>query len=254
MPNQRDGIMRFRLFKKTPTVHLIKRKGGPPSPKTLPANERKALFWHKWLGSSLVTFAIFGHAAFISVAYLLVMFWPPYQQAFIVTNWIADILPHSIFGVLAVTQEQLNNVGATLPRAAYIHFIVPQLIMAIIYLLWTLLNCRQYWRLYPDYEAYLRRVYVNLDERKAWFRERKRILSLIAMVAFLALSICPALSPDFLLTVIEYGKTPGLMSYYATSMSLVGVGPVFVLMTYIFIVNCRRIFEAFWIDSKRLKD
>jgi hypothetical protein len=33
MPNQRDGIMRFRLFKKTPTVHLIKRKGGLPSPK-----------------------------------------------------------------------------------------------------------------------------------------------------------------------------------------------------------------------------
>ena len=142
MPNQRDGIMRFRLFKKTPTVHLIKRKGGPPSPKTLPANERKALFWHKWLGSSLVTFAIYGHAVFMSVVYFLVMFWPPYQQAFIVTNWIVDILPHSIFGVLAVTPEQLNNVGATLPRAAYIHFIVPQLIMAIIYLLWTLLSCR----------------------------------------------------------------------------------------------------------------
>ena len=176
--------MRFRLFKKTPTVHLIKRKGGPPSPKTLPTNERKALFWHKWLGSSLVTFAIFGHAAFISVAYLLVMFWPPYQQAFIVTNWIADILPHSIFGVLAVTQEQLNNVGATLPRAAYIHFIVPQLIMAIIYLLWTLLNCRQYWRLYPDHQAYLRRVYVNFDERKAGFRERKKSCRLLRWLLF----------------------------------------------------------------------
>ena len=236
--------MRFRLFKKTPTVHLIKRKGGPPSPKTLPANERKALFWHKWLGSSLVTFAIFGHAAFMSVAYLLVMFWPPYQQAFIVTNWIVDILPRSIFGVLAVTQEQLNNVGATLPRAAYIHFIVPQLIMAIIYLLWTLLNCRQYWRLYPDYEAYLRRVYVNLDERKAWFRERKKILRLIVGVAFLAQTIQTVLSPDFLLTVIEYGKTPGLMSYYATSMSLVGVGPAFLVLTYIFIVNCRGFLEV----------
>jgi hypothetical protein len=100
-----------------------------------------------------------------------------YQQAFIVTNWIADILPHSIFGVLAVTQEQLNNVGATLPRAAYIHFIVPQLIMAIIYLLWTLLNCRQYWRLYPDHQAYLRRVYVNFDERKAGICERKKNLA-----------------------------------------------------------------------------
>ena len=246
--------MRFRLFKKTSTVHLIKRKGGPPSPKTLPANERKALFWHKWLGSSLVTFAIFGHAAFMSVAYLLVMFWPPYQQAFIVTNWIADILPHSIFGVLAVTQEQLNNVGATLPRAAYIHFIVPQLIMAIIYLLWTLLNCRRYWRSYPDHQAYLRRVYVNFDERKAGICERKKILLLIAMVALLALTIWPALSPDFLLTVIEYGKKPGLMSYYATSISLVGVGPAFMVMTYIFIVNCRGVLEAFWIDSKHLKD
>ena len=93
----------FVFSKKTPTVHLIKRKGGPPSPKTLTANERKAKFWHKWLRSSLVTFAIYGHAVFMSVAYLLVMFWPPYQQAFIVTNWIADILAHSIFGVLAVT-------------------------------------------------------------------------------------------------------------------------------------------------------
>ena len=171
MPNQRDGIMRFRLFKKTPTVRLIKRKDGPPSPKTLPANERKALFWHKWLGLNLVTFAIYGHAVFMSVAYLLVMLWPPYRQAFIVTNWIADILPHSIFGVLAVTQEQLNSVGGTLPRAAYIHFIVPQLIMAIIHLLWALLNCRRYWRLYPDYETYLRRVYVNFDEQRAWLRE-----------------------------------------------------------------------------------
>lgn len=246
--------MRFRLFKKTPTVHLIKRKGGPPSPKTLPANERKALFWHKWLGSSLVTFAIYGHAVFMSVVYFLVMFWPPYQQAFIVTNWIVDILPHSIFGVLAVTQEQLNNVGATLPRAAYIHFIVPQLIMAIIYLLWTLLNCRRYWRSYLDHQAYLRRVYVNFDERKAGICERKKILLLIAMVALLALTIWPALSPDFLLTVIEYGKKPGLMSYYATSISLVGVGPAFMVMTYIFIVNCRGVLEAFWIDSKHLKD
>ena len=75
MPSQRDGITRFRLFKKTPTVHLIKRKGGPPSPKTLPADERKALFWYEWLGSSLVTFAFYGHAVFMSVVYLLVMFW-----------------------------------------------------------------------------------------------------------------------------------------------------------------------------------
>ena len=101
--------MRFRLFKKTPTVHLIKRKGGPPSPKTLPANERKALFWHKWLGSSLVTFAIYGHAVFMSVVYFLVMFWPPYQQAFIVTNCFADILPHSILEAFWIDSKRLKD-------------------------------------------------------------------------------------------------------------------------------------------------
>ncbi|MDC1407455.1 hypothetical protein N8524_03920 [Candidatus Puniceispirillum sp.] len=117
--------------------------------------------------------------------------------------------------------------------------------MAIIYLLWALLNCRRYWRLYPDYEAYLRRVYVNFDERKAWFRERKRILRLIMVVAFLALTIQTALSPDFLLTVIEYGTKPGLMSYYATGTFLVEVGPAFMLMTYILIVNCRGYLDVF---------
>ena len=102
-----------------------------------------------------------------------------------------------------------------------------------------MLNYRRYWRLYPDYEAYLRRVYVNFDEQKTWFCERKRILQLIVVVALLALTIQTALSPDFLLTVIDYGKKPGLMSYHATSISLVGVGPAFMVMTYIFIVNCR---------------
>jgi hypothetical protein len=37
-----------------------------------------------------------------------------------------------------------SHVLATLPRAAYIYFIVPQLILANIYLLWVSLNCRQY--------------------------------------------------------------------------------------------------------------
>ena len=97
-----------------------------------------------------MAFAIYGHAVFMSVAHLLVMLWSPYQQAFIVTNWIADILQDSIFGVLAVTPEQMISVRGTLPRAAYIHFIVPQHTMAIIYLLWAVLNCRRYWRLYPD--------------------------------------------------------------------------------------------------------
>jgi hypothetical protein len=70
-----------------------------------------------------------------------------------------------------------------------------------------------FWRLYSDYEASLRRVYVNFDERK-------RILRLIVVVAFLALTIWKALSPDFLLTVIGYGKKPGLMSYYVMPPAL----------------------------------
>ena len=64
------------------------------------------------------------------------------------------------------------------------------------------------------------------------------------MVAFLALTIQTAPSPDFLLTVIEYGKKPGLLSYYATSISLVGVGPAFMVIAYIFIVNSRGVLEV----------
>jgi hypothetical protein len=56
-----------------------------------------------------VTIAIYGHAVFMLAVYFLVMFWPPYQQAFIVTNWIADILPHSIFGVLAFWRFGVNT-------------------------------------------------------------------------------------------------------------------------------------------------
>ena len=65
------------------------------------------------------------------------------------------------------------------------------------------------------------------------------------MVAFLALTIQTALSPDFLLMVIEYGKKPGLMSCYAIGTFLKGVGPAFMLMTYILIVNCRGYLDVF---------
>jgi len=74
------------------------------------------------------------------------------------------------------------------------------------------------------------------------------------VVAFLALTIQTALLSDFLLTVIECDKKPGLMSYYATGTFLVGVGPAFMLMTYILIINCRGYLDVFWVDLKRLKD
>jgi uncharacterized membrane protein (DUF485 family) len=90
------------VFSKNTNGAFDQAQGWPALAKTISANERKALFWYKWLGSSLVTFAFYGHAVFMFVVYLLVMFWPPYQKAFIVTNWIANILQHSIFGVLAV--------------------------------------------------------------------------------------------------------------------------------------------------------
>ncbi|MDB3891792.1 hypothetical protein N9368_01620 [Alphaproteobacteria bacterium] len=254
MPKLRGGMMRFGLFKKTPRVRLIKRDGGPPSPATLPANERKALFWFTWLGAKPIVYVFWGHGVFMSVAYLLVMFWPPYQQAFFVTNWIADILPHSIFGILTVTQEQLDNVGAALPRAAYIHFIVPQLTLATIHLLWALLNCRRYWRLYPDYESYHRRVYVNFDEQKASITRRKKILGLFSGVVLLAMVIWPAISPDVLLAVIDDIKKPGLFYFHALVVSWFGVAPLFMGLTFVFIMSWRGFADVFWANTKDPKN
>ena len=51
---------------------------------------------------------------------------------------------------------------------------------------------------------------ILMSEKQGFVSEKN--LSLIAMVALLALTIQTVLSPDFLLTVIEYGKKPGLMS------------------------------------------
>jgi hypothetical protein len=43
------------------------------------------------------------------------------------------------------------------------------------------------------------------------------------------------------------------MSYCAAGTFLVGVGPDFMLMTYILIVNCRGYLDVFWVDLKRLR-
>jgi hypothetical protein len=84
------------VFSKNTNGSFDQEQGWPALTKTLPANERKALLWYKWLGLMAMAFAICGHAVFMSVAHFLVMLWSPYQQAFIVTNWITDILQHSI--------------------------------------------------------------------------------------------------------------------------------------------------------------
>ncbi|WP_438997433.1 hypothetical protein, partial [Candidatus Puniceispirillum sp.] len=111
--------MRFGLFKTSPRVRLVKREGGVPDLASLPAGERQAVLWFK-----PIEYLSWGHLVFMPVAYILILFWSPYHHAFIVTDWIANMLPHRIFGILTVTQEQLDHAGATLPRAAYIHFIV----------------------------------------------------------------------------------------------------------------------------------
>ena len=106
---------------------LIKRTDIPPDELFASDEERRAVQLRQWLFDKPVNFQFFGQLVFMPVAWLLVQFWPPYHNAFVVTDWIADILPTSVFGILTVTQAQLDEVGARLPRAAYIHFIVEQI-------------------------------------------------------------------------------------------------------------------------------
>ncbi len=54
--------------------------------------------------------------------------------------------------------------------------------------------------------------------------------------------------------LIEYGKKPGLFSYYATGVSWFGVAPLLMLVTLIFVVGWRGFADVFWVDTKDPKD
>ena len=239
----------FRLFKTSPKVRLIKRAGGTPSLASLPANERAAVLWFK-----PIEYLFWGHLVFMPVAYILILFWPPYHHAFMLTDWIADMLPHRIFGILTVTQEQLDAAGATLPRPAYIHFIIEQIMPASIYLLWLLANCHRYWRLYPHYETYLHRKFENLDEQRASISWPAKLAIILTLPALLACVIWFISSPDALLMLIESGNKPGLFSLYATGTAWGGVGSIFAFFSFIYIVNCRHIFSTLRGDWKHPKN
>jgi len=241
--------MRLKFFKRSPVVKLIKREGGPPDLASLPAAEREAVIWFKWLGLKPAEYLFWGHLAFMPLAWLLIVFWPPYHNVFVVTDWIADILPHRIFGVLTVTQAQLDGVGARLPRAAYVHFIVEQILLAMVYLLWPLINCLRYWRLYPLYDAYLHRVFVNLDEQRASISLPRKVALLLFGLAVLAFTVWLGVSPDLLLLLIEKGNKPGLLSYNATGTAWGGSSLLLVIGTLI--LNARGLLAMFRGDWSR---
>ena len=128
-------MVKIRAFwKRGPPLRLIKRTDIPPDELFASDEERRAIKLRKWLFEKPVNFLFVGHLVFMPVAWLLIQTWPPYHHAFAVTDWIADRLPTSVFGILTVTEAQLDEVGARLPRAAYVHFIVEQLLVAACYL------------------------------------------------------------------------------------------------------------------------
>ena len=139
-----------------------------------------------------------------------------------VTDWIASVLPHSIFGVLTVTQAQLDAVGATLPRAAYIHFIVEQILVGSLYILWPLLHARRCWRLMPYYEIYLRRAFVNLDEHYASIGWKPKMCIIFYCIAIPVLAFYMVGSPAGFLILIERDHT-GSTSYRSTGAAWAGV-------------------------------
>lgn len=224
--------------KRKPRITLIMRAGGRPKLATLPPEERAVALMFK-----SIEYLVFLQLAFMAIAYFLVLLWPPYHAAFAITNWIADIMPHSIFGVLTVTQAELDAVGATLPREAYIHFVVEQIIVAMIYIFWPLIICRKAWRLYPHYDSWQRRVFINVDEYRDRIQFRRKLACVIFLPCLTAIVIWAISSPNFLLMLIEKSQQPGLVASQATATMWGGVN--ILLFVGYFIIAAREYYALF---------
>lgn len=202
---------------------LIKRTDIPPDELFASDEERRAVQLSRWLFGKPTSFLFVGQLVFMPVAWLLVQFWPPYHNAFVVTDWIADILPTSVFGILTVTQAQLDEVGARLPRAAYIHFIVEQILLAALYLVLPLIISVKMWRLYPHFEAHIRRIHVNYDEyRNTAMRRVCWVIPPFILGAVYG-TWWVFSSPDLLLYMIEKGNGIGMIAMNATGAMWAGV-------------------------------
>jgi hypothetical protein len=86
-----------------------------------------------------------------------------------------------------------------------------------------LANCHRYWRLYPHYESYLHRKFVNLDEQRASIGWPTKLALTFSLPVLLACVMWFILSPNALLMLIESGNKPGLISLYATGTAWGGV-------------------------------
>jgi hypothetical protein len=211
-------VMKLRsLWPRQKMPRLVKRTDIPPDELFASDEERRAVTLGFWLFRKPANFLFCGQMVFMPVAWLLIQFWPPYHHAFIVTDWIAARLPTSVFGILTVTQAQLDAVGARLPRAAYIHFIVEQILLAGFYLVWPLIISVKMWRLYPYLEAHARHIHVNYDEYRNTAMRRASWIGILVVPAMLFVTWWVFSSPDPLLYMIQKGNGIGLIAFYATA-------------------------------------
>lgn len=216
--------MTIRAFwKRGPPLRLIKRTDIPPDELFTSDEVRRAVRLFRWLYGYSISFLFYGHLVFMPVAWLLIQTWPPYHHAFVVTDWIADRLPSTVFGILTVTQAQLDEVGARLPRAAYIHFIVEQIVLAAICLVWSLTISVKMWRIYPFLEAHARHIHVNYDEYRNTAMRRKGWIVPPFILGVLYGGWWIFSSPDRLLYMIEKGNGFGLLAINAIGAMWVGV-------------------------------
>ncbi|MEX0502315.1 hypothetical protein AB3X55_01810 [Alphaproteobacteria bacterium LSUCC0719] len=209
--------MTIRAFwKRGPPLRLIKRTDIPPDELFTSDEVRRAVEFRNCFFVRPSNILFYGHLVFMPVAWLLIQTWPPYHHAFVVTDWIADRLPSSVFGILTVTQAQLDEVGARLPRAAYIHFIVEQIVLAAICLVWPLTISVKMWRIYPLLEAHARHIHVNYDEYRNTAMRRGAWISIPMIPAILVFAWWIFSSPNRLLYMIEKGNGFGLLAINAT--------------------------------------
>lgn len=188
------------------------------------------------------------HLIYVPAALFLINFWPPFHELLAVTDWIADVLPHQVFGILTISESMIEATGVTLPRSVVVHLIVEQILMFGFFLIWVLLRARKAWIFYPEFEAHCRRIYENYREVEEDRLKKTRKFFLPGILLFLLLTIYPLSSPELLLYGLEHVGGHGLIAFYAwgSMWSFCGLGLFWVMV----IIHARRYARMIPTDGK----
>ena len=222
-------------------MRLIRRSNIAKGTEFVSDGQRRVIRMYTHLGPCMKIFWV--HLLYFPVAVLLIHLSPPFHELFFATDKIADILPHRIFGILSVSQDELDAIGVALPRSAIIHLIVEQILMLSFFVIWALARTGKAWKSYPAFEEHYRYIYENYDSVENHRRKKARMAFLPALIIFPVLTVYPLISSELLLYGLESVNSYGLLAFFAwgSMWSFCGLG----LFWAMIIIHARRYLMIF---------